>query len=190
MQGDTHYQMSRDYYYDLLLGAGFEKVFSYNFKDAENKKEEFSLWFEKNRGLLVKAETYGSYDNNKTINSTNLYCEIEIPDTLDKLDELQASSFHDLLWDRTHGSCDAPGCMGKVFYVSTDVREGLFSFIDKLDASGFKMNNPWKYPASKHDLWLHDYMEAKEKDYDYKKTRDKKLSQLPEKVKKAINFSE
>ena len=188
MLNDTHFNMSWKYLEDILLGRKFEKVHSYNFMGREGDKEELAVWVEKTNALFLPVDSTTRHDGEKYVNSVTLYYELALPGTLDELNVFQRCAFDDVVNRcQCYGSTDAPGIMGKTFFIHFDAREGLFKHIDALQDSGFKTNNPWQY-YKKHSLWLCDYMETKAKSYDWKAITEEKVRELPEDIQKMIGY--
>ena len=73
------------------------------------------------------------------------------------------------------------------YSVSYDIREGLFKNLDRLEASSFTLNNPWK-KQEKHWLWLLDYTETKKKAKNHEEVNKRKINALPEDVRKMFGY--
>lgn len=175
--GDSHFNMPWKGYKAILAENGFRKVLSYEFEanHIDTKiKEEYTIWFEDKKALLLVAESY----NGKHLNSTKLYYELNIRKPCEELNELERILLDDVLKGCSYG----PIASFETIYVDRDVREGLKEHIYSLESSGFETNNPWKC-FDEHFLWLCDYSETKVKGFDYKAIAKRKLNSLPEDVK-------
>lgn len=158
--GDTYNGIKWGYFKSLLTTKGFVNAYSYDFTYEPleiNTIEEAILYYNPSKGLIIFATSFGNKDR---INGGNLYGEIqafseEHKETIWK-------------WISTGGCIDQKNM---IYETSHDVREGLFSKIEKLESAGQFLN---KWTAKNRFLWFVDFVEEKNPSYDYKKiTQDK-----------------
>jgi hypothetical protein len=154
---DTYYGITWNDFKELLKEKGFQKGLSYQkeYKHFEPyTKEEFVIYYHKEKGLIVWAE---SYNNMTTINSGKLYGEIEANSKKDEETIWR--------WLATGGKINSTE---RVYTTSHDIREGLFSMLDTLETAGHFLP---KWIDKKRFLWFVDYIESKVENYDYEERK-------------------
>jgi hypothetical protein len=184
---DTFYGMPWRYYNNLLFEHGFDKVFSYEFRDTYNPStmEEYSIFARRDRSFLLTAE---SYNSKKVVNSTKLHFELSLLFDGKPLEELMERCLWNCLEGCSHGPCFDSRDEHVARHATCDVREGFVSFLSKIETMKNQLNSPWKFYKD-HFLWLCDYSETKDRGYDYKKINEKKILALPLDVQRMIGFT-
>ena len=186
LQCDSYFRIPFKDFEHILTRENFDKVYSYDFKDKyHNRLEEYAIWIEKENALFLTLE---SYNGKKTVNSTELYYELELPQEKEENDYFSHYSLRNLLDHASHGPLEDENGQVNSLYVQVDVREGLVKHLNKIRTSGIKTNNPWKY-FEQHNLWLCDFSETKKRNYDYKKIRKRKIEALPLDVQIMTGYS-
>lgn len=175
--GDTHMETSWNKLENILMGNRFEKVSSYMFND-HNGSDEFAIWARREKGFLLLAESYGT-----GVNRVNLHYELPVGND----DALSQMVFFQVLEGTLNGPCFDESDAHVAQYVSIDGREGLVGHIQKIEGAGISPNVPWRFYPD-HFLWLCDFSEEKQKDYDSKEIRKRKLSALPDDIKEMIGY--
>jgi hypothetical protein len=184
LKKDTYYNMTWKEYNNLLFEQGFDRVLSYEFMDPSRFKniEEYSIFARLDRGLLLVAQ---SYNNKSVLNSTSLYFEISFLVNNKLFPELENIIHSDVLRGTTNSGCFDENREYAARQVEVDVRQGLISYLSRLEPFRNQLNVPWKY--FKNDfLWLLDFSETKQKNYDYVKINERKIAALPTDVQKMI----
>ena len=202
---DTHYSINANKAMSLFLQNGFERVFSLDF-DSDGHSERFDMMY-RDPGLLLIYETYRQHINTaklyyawkpSELNNAHEFTHsggfrFEDPADLAEYNRLMESQ-HVLDWDDSEAKRLAmlrDQLNNKywserrfVWVGDYNGREGLFLHIRRLEANG-KLVAPWPDVPW---LWALHHMDTKTKDYDYRAINLERLGQLPDFVKKAINF--
>ena len=168
--GDTYFNMSWTEFKNKLESYGFILGLKYDIVH-ENNIDEVIIYYHKEKGLIVFAD---SYFNKKNVNSGNLYGEI------------QASSKEDC--HNVYNWMSTGGCINKdslIFETQQDVREGLFHKLSMLESAG-KFLPIWT--NKNRFLWFVDYIENKVENYDYKKISHDKIMKCPKEVQEIIGI--
>ncbi|MFH1589034.1 MAG: hypothetical protein ABIB43_00510 [archaeon] len=179
LSGDTYMSMPWVYFDALVEQNGFKEVLAYNFK-TEQGNETYKCWIRKDLGLLLTGESFTLI--NKSINSTNLYFEMNLPDDF---------NFYDLSI-AMKSSSSSPRVKGEyqpTFLLDFDGREGLVKYIKELESlpSEVKLNSPWKF-LDKRFLWLLDYSEENKKVYDHTKISYDKIKSMTVEAQEMLGF--
>lgn len=165
---DTYWGMHWNEFKDLIKEYGFVKGLEYDLKH-NNGIDEIIIYYHPQKGLILYAE---SYWGKESISGGNLYGEI------------QANSKEDckIIWRwLSTGGCINSDKM--IYETSHDVREGLFSKLQTLESAGKFLS---KWTKKNRFLWFVDYVENKQKDYDYKIITKEKIMQCPKEMQKII----
>jgi len=184
LQGDTFYNMTWKYYQEILASRGFAKVYSENFKGMY-KIEEFSLWFDPKRAILLQTETW---DGKKKVNSTQIYYELLFPKPI--VDFEKQDDYRDALVRFLCGSSNSPlHEKGKYIgrSVNHDGKVGLVRHLEELEKGGFITGNPWR-DFRNHFLYFLNHTEE-ENDVDYRTRTLQKLMKLPKDVREKIGLT-
>jgi len=160
--GDTHFGMSWMDFKDLLVNKGFKNAHSYDF-DYDDGIEEAILYHHPVKGFVIFATSFGK---KRTINGGELYAEIKVND----------KEGENIVWRwlSTGGCIDIDN---KIYSTKHDVREGLFSKLNKLESAGTFLN---KWTEKNKFLWFADYVETKVEGYDYKEITQEKINKCPQ----------
>ena len=159
-EGDTFFNMSRDYFLNILQKQGFELVYTNDFKATtwgKDNTEEFNVWVNRDKGYLVSAN---SYSKKSKINSTHLYFELALPATYERLTETQRDFIY-----KIRGSREAlivNGSMVANLFYRLDAREGLVRSLQEVESSTLSTNVPWKnvLPRQLYLLQLYDFADV------------------------------
>lgn len=164
---DTTLSNDLDNYIRIIKSEGFEEVLILQFIGTYTKKcERMFVYFQKEKGILLKFDTY----NQNHVNSGNYYYNWKPNDTKEAWGMTSSGGYEkdvngDLVWVGNH-----------------DCREALRFHIRQLSNNG-QFVTPWlKQPF----LWLLHYEDTKEKDYDYNTINKKRIGMLPDFVQEAI----
>ena len=146
-------------------------------------KEEYAIWAQPYKGMLLTVE---SYNDRSTVNSSDLYYELILPKDLDNIDELEQILMLEVLKGSSHTAMmTRKGVTKQAVCVRRDAREGLVSHLRKLGLYNHGTNNPWRH-YDEHFLWLCDFSETRDKNYDYKRIERKKVARLPLDVRQML----
>lgn len=151
---DTYYSISWSDFQMILAKNGFDPVYN---KPIPGTNDVEGIWLKD--GFMIHAE---SYWNHKSINSGNLYAEIDCnsmtENQFDQLcEDLNGTSYSWILKDE-HTILNGMENVSGVF-ISYDIREGMVNRIKRL--SKYKIRTEWTSPAF---LWLKNYTEKKHDD--------------------------
>lgn len=160
LEGDTFFNMSRDYFLNILQKQGFEMVYAHDFKNTtwgKDNTEEFNVWVNRDKGYLVSAD---SHSEKSKINSANLYFELALPKSYGSLTKTQQDSFY-----KIRGSREAlivNGSMVANLFYRLDAREGLVRNLQEVESSTLSTNVPWKnvLPRQLYLLRLYDFTDV------------------------------
>lgn len=176
LNNDTYYGISWTGFQNVALSLGFEEVLSESIlaDDRTNYgrkiNEELKIWAHLPRGLLLVAES----SRGDSVNSSYLHGEVVVPKTDRKsLDNFPLFS---------GGLFEKGGYVG--IYFKNDAREGLKSYLKRIESGGYKFNVPWSVPE-KHFLYFVAYAE---KSMGYKQATAQRVEKLPENVREMIGF--
>ncbi|MBI2129381.1 hypothetical protein HYU07_04025 [Candidatus Woesearchaeota archaeon] len=117
--GDSHFNMPWKSYKAILEENGFRRVLSYEFEAnpfGKKVKEEYTLWVEDKKALLLAAESF----NGECMNSTKLYYELNIRKPYEELNELEIILLGNVLETCSH----SPLMRFEAICIDRDVREG------------------------------------------------------------------
>lgn len=162
--GDTHWRMTYDECVQVLERAGFEKI--YHETHGENN-DAYEIWWHA-AGLLLTSESYTG--SKRSVNMIQVYYNW-VPTSLNGASNYTSSGGYNEMADGT-----------MVWAGHHDGREGLLTHLKQLREHGHFLANWFKQPF----LWLLNYSESKEKDYDYKAINKLKYVVLPTRVQQAI----
>jgi hypothetical protein len=155
---DTHFSIHYDEFAELLERRRFEKIYTETHGD---RRDVYEIWWHSD-GVLLTSESY----DRKRVNMTQVYYNW-MPASREAPYEIRSS-----------GGYVAPGVWAGHF----DGREGLFTHLKKLRKTGHILQSWVEAPF----LWLLNYSDTKDKNYDYKAISRLKFCVLPEHVQKAI----
>jgi len=186
--GDTYQDMPWDELTDILRRNDFERILTYTIQPYKltNMAEYFSLWAHHDKGLLLRAvSAFGM----QTPNSITLHFEISVPQPRETLNLFEIRTLNNVLWESTHFPINKrPKSEGYTEIIRKSVPEGLITYIQDIENSGFKTNNSWKY-FDKHLCCLLDPIDLKETNY-YTLPRLNKIKAriLPEKTRRMLGL--
>lgn len=171
---DTYFQMSWEYFINLLkennFSLAYENVFKYN-KYGDNADEKEVIYYNKEKGLVIYAT---SFYNCTSVNSGTLYGELQSFDT--KEDREGAWKYVS-----TGGWRDFEN---RILETSHDIREGLFYKLNQLESHGKFLN---KWTNKNRFLWFVNYIEEDEEGYNYKEITKNKIKQCPIEFQNILN---
>lgn len=163
--GDTYFSMSYDECeFVVLPSAGFKKIYHETHGESN---DSYDIWWH-DAGLLLTSESYTG--SRRGLNTIQVYYNW-VPTSLDTAYNYTSSGGFDEMADGT-----------RVWGGHYDGREGLLTHLKQLREHGYFLANWFKQPF----LWLLNYSESKEKDYDYKAINMLKYVVLPARVQQAI----
>ena len=169
--GDTHYNSSYAFFMEKAIQFGFQEIYHQEFQ-YKTRIEQYKVFWN-SMGVLLVLESYGN-----SVNNANIYFNWKSSNSKDPYQRPNGSNSS---WI---GKNYKPATIDD-FYgwaVSLDVREGFISKMVQLGTEGQFLPNWSQAPF----LWLCNFSETKEENYDYKAIRDLKVSQFPEHVCEAI----
>ncbi|MFC1685428.1 hypothetical protein ACFLZZ_00215 [Nanoarchaeota archaeon] len=202
-KGDTYRDISWKGFHKVAEEKNFEKCFSYNFtyypEYGGEKVEEFVVWAQKEKGMLLTGESYFVSPSERRVNSAMLNYELLMPAPWDKLDKIQELILINMMGRGS--SCPTGSGLednGKPIFDDDfttyckdfDSREGLVEHLDMLgraEVCGFKTDSPWKF-YDEHFLWLCDSGESQVKRRNYREIAKKKISQFPKDVRAMLGL--
>lgn len=162
--GDTHWRMTYEECVQVLERAGFEKI--YHETHGENN-DAYEIWWH-SAGLLLTSESYTG--SKRSVNMIQVYYNW-VPTSLDNAYQYTSSGGFDEMADGT-----------MVWGGHHDGREGWLTHLKQLREHGHFLANWFHQPF----LWLLNYSESRDKDYDYKAINKLKYVVLPTRVQQAI----
>lgn len=168
--GDTHSGITWIDFIEIAKAYGFKSGYCQKFtgtgwsrKDVE---EEEIIFFHEEKGLILHAESY----DGKSVNSARVYGEVKIGDKLEKNQ-----------WEALNG-CSHGGNGNGTMSFDVDVREGFRFHLDAL-SEAFEFSKNWtKVPF----LFLLNYMDTRDENYNYKKINKQKIDACTPEVRKII----
>lgn len=155
---DTHFSMQYAACVALLARNGFEKVYT---ETHGEKNDVYEIWWHTD-GFLLTSESYCQ----TRVNMTQVYYNW-MPNSKEVVYAIRSS-----------GGYVAPN----IWSGHADGREGLFLHLKQLRENG-RVLQSWVEPPF---LWLLNYSDTKDKNYDYNAINRVKFCVLPEHVQKAI----
>lgn len=163
---DTYWGMKWDELKSLLNENGFQLVLLDHFKNTGSnyRIEEFCMWANKEKGLLIKATSYGD-----SINEGTCYGQATKKEGYDKFFPISASCGYD----------------NGVAYWDKDIREGLLINLIEIED---KMDLLPIWSNKNVFLWLLDYEQTKNDKYDRDKINHERLSRCPKWVQEMVGF--
>ena len=165
---DTYFGMGWNEFIELIKSQGFNLAYVQNFEHNKGI-DEAVIYYNPFMGLVIYAE---SYNNKTSINGGKLHGEIVAHSESDYM------PIYD--WLSTGGCIDRDKL---IFSTSHDIREGLFSKIDKLCEHGSFLT---KWTEENKFLWFVHFTEKKKKGYDYIELTQQKLDQCCEELRNII----
>ena len=144
----------------ILQKQGFERVYAHDFKELvgnRNNTEEFNVWFNRNKGYLVSAD---SCSEQRRVNSAHLYFELALPASYESLTKTQRDFIYNIIGNRE--ALIVNGSMVANLFYRLDAREGLVRKLQEVEASTLSTNVPWKnvLPRQLYLLQLYDFADA------------------------------
>lgn len=128
---DTHHGITWNEFKRIVKSYGFELGFRKKFIGTTwvggDSKEEENIFFHKEKGLILYAESFST----KFVYKANVYGELKINEN--ELSQMQRYA----LASTSHGTD------GDRVYFKADVREGLYAKLDSISAS-FEFAKQWK----------------------------------------------
>lgn len=168
---DTHFNISWQDFIDIAKSYGFEcslrQKFTAKTFSNENVEEEEIIFFHKEKGLILYAESY----DGSSVNSAKIYGEVKVSGK--KLEENQ--------WDALSG-CSYCGNENGTISFNIDVREGLIFHLDAV-SEAFEFSKSW---SNVQFLWFLNYMDTKKEDYSRKEINNQKIDACTPDVRKII----
>ena len=169
--GDTYFGVTWAEFLKLVKDYGFKVGYSEKFTginqwEKKSVEEEEVIFYNEERGLILYAESY----NGTSVNSAEVYAEV-------KIGEFITDEQREALNGCSHGVNEI-GTM----YVQIDVREGLRFHLEAL-FKAFELSKTW---STVPFLWFLNYMDIRDKDYDYMKINRRKLDACMPEVSKII----
>lgn len=166
--GDTYFNISWESFINLIVKNGFKKGLEYQFTHnafEESETEQAVLYYRED-GLIIWATSY----HNK-LNGGTLYGElIKNPEA----DWRNLPAYSGGFYEKNHLS------------FTTDVREGLFRFIERMKENG-EFAPVWGEKS--RFLWFVDFKEEKTPGYDYRKISRQKVAAAADGLKNIIKNS-
>lgn len=169
--GDTYFGVTWDDFIKIVKDYGFKVGYSEKFTgihqwDDKRVEEEEVIFYNEDKGLILYAESY----NGTSVNRADVYAEV-------KRGEYITDEQREALNDCSHGVNEI-GTM----YVQVDGREGLRFHVDAL-SKAFELSKTW---GTVPFLWFLNYMDIRDKNYDYTKINKRKLDACKAEVRKII----
>lgn len=163
---DTYWAMPWDKFVDVVKKYGFEVGFhqEFNGEKSEVKEEEY-IFYHKEKGLILYAESY----YRSSVNHASVYGELKNDDNLMSLREYTPHINRD---ENEKGATT----------VHIDAREWMCRSIDFL-SENFGLSPKW---TDVPFLWFVNHMDIKKQGHDYKKINEQKLSQCTPEVREII----
>ncbi len=157
-EGDTYLGMRWNYFLNVLQKQGFERVYAHDFRKSErdgNNTEEFNVWFNRNKGYLVSADSYST-----RVNSAHLHFELALPESYESLTKTQCDFIYNFIGNRE--ALIVNGVMVANLFYQLDAREGLVRKLQQVEASTLSTNVPWKtvLPHQIYLLQLYDFADV------------------------------
>lgn len=172
---DSYYNIPYAEFVSLVTENGFEEVYGWNFSsipygNEAPVQESYKIFWNAEHSVMVTAESY----NGTQLNSAKMHLFATSKDT-SNLFGLGGSS----------SPCDfVPEGYEHTRSLSFDVREGFRLKLNKiLNMEGVMLLKEW---PEQMFLWLLDYTQPKQEEYDYKALTAAVVARLPEHVRKAI----
>lgn len=169
--GDTHYGTTWQDFIEIAKAYGFKCSFCKKFTGTgwsdKGVEEEEIIFFHEEKGLILHAESF----DGKSVNSAKVYGEVKL--TGDKFEENQ--------WEALRG-CSHGGNENGTLSFNVDVREGFRFHLDAI-SEAFEFSKVW---TTVPFLWFLNYMDTKDKNYNYKKINKQKINACTPEVRKII----
>lgn len=166
--GDTYFDIPFNDFITIIKEYGFECGYYHDFKDDGKKQQEEVIYFHKDKGLILYANS--CFD--KIINDAKVYGEVEID-----WKNHDRHKFVEAMYHCSHGD-NGNGTM----YFNLDGREGLISNLEVISDT-FVFSKQW---TKAQRLWFLNYVDTEKENYDYNEINKQKiLSSMPE-VQKII----
>ncbi len=170
--GDTYFGITWQDFIEIVKAYGFKCGFHQNFTGTglsdNGVEEEEIIFFHEEKGLILHAESF----DGKFVSSAKMYGEVKLNDG--KLERSQLDALNGCIYgDNGNGT----------MYFIVDVREGFRFHLDAvLDA--FEFSKSWSKVVP--FLSFHNYMDTKDKNYDYEKINKQKIAVCTPEVRKII----
>lgn len=168
--GDTHFGTTWQEFIEIAKAYGFKNGYCQKFtgNDWSDKcVEEEIIFFHEEKGLILHAESYGG----ESVNSAKVYGEVKTND----------GNLEKKHWEALNG-CSHGGNGNGTMYFEVDVREGFRFHLDAL-SEVFEFSKSWtKVPF----LWLLNYMDTEDKNYNLEKINKQKINASTPEVSKII----
>lgn len=168
--GDTHFGITWQSFIEIAKTYGFKSGYCQKFTgtgwSGKGVEEEEIIFFHEEKGLILYAESY----NGKSVNNAKVYGEVKISENIERNQ-----------WNALNG-CSHSGNGNGTMSFDVDVREGFRFHLDAL-SEAFEFSKTWtKVPF----LWFLNYMDTKNKSYDYEKISMKKIKASTPEISKII----
>ncbi len=168
--GDSYYGMKYEEYISIVKNIGFELIFNKKFKSERHQCEDQQFtFFHKGLGVLLDFDTF----NVKRVNGSKIYYNWNFGNTENWYD--YRSSGHGYGYGK-HGDTH-------IWIGDHDGREALIHNLNGLIEHGTLMPKWVERPF----LWLLNYSDTEDKNYDYKKINEENISKFPKYVQEAIS---
>lgn len=172
--GDSSFRISFENFVLLAVNKGFVEIYRGHFYDVgeswSSGREETYLVMWRD-GVLLTLESYG-----ESVNMAKMYYNLEVGQGT--LDDNFYRPEGGGRWNRE--AYDE----GRFIYVGNiDVREGFVFHLNELEAHG-NFVSPW---VEAPFLWLLNYTDTRDKDYNYEELNRKRIAQFPAEIREAIN---
>lgn len=169
--GDTHIGITWQDFIENMKAYGFKHGFCQKFtgtgRSDKGVEEEEIIFFHEEKGLILHAESY----NGNSVNRAHVYGEVKIND--EKLDKKQ--------WGALNG-CSSGSNGNGTMHFEIDVREGFHFYLDAI-SEAFEFSKNW---TTVPFLWFLNYMDTKEKGYNYEEISKKKIAACTPEVRQII----
>jgi len=162
--GDTHLSCSYDDFLAVVYTLGFEKIYTEPFTSSYGDNEVLDVFWHRD-GLLLTGESY----NSKRLNSSHVYYNWEPNDRMARRPTHQSGGYI------IDPSTRMPDPLRPVIAGYYDGREFLSLHIKQLRQQGKLLAKWFEAPF----VWLLNYDETKDSDYDYKAINALKVSKFP-----------
>ena len=165
---DTYHGINFAETINLFIKDGYELIYNEEFiakefRNGKERKEHYHIYWKD--GILVTVESY----NTTGLNTGKAYFNFE-----------HTENGPYVLHDCSHGGIvkgivDGKPVWSNVREVSLDIREGYFTNMERIQNGGTIFQR-WIEPPF---LWFLNYIETKDKDYNYSKINYAKVQKFP-----------
>jgi hypothetical protein len=168
--GDVHNNLSYDEYCAVAEGAGFERVYTQQFKSDQGYPEQFRVYWNP-LGFLLSVESYSWESGRSSVNSAKIYYNIRVE--RDSMSDFRShtSSGGWEVWDDDTNEYIWGG--------SHDTRNALLYHVEQLSKAGGVMPQ-WH---SLFHIWLLNYSETKVPGWDSDAINRAKIEQFPQELR-------